>query len=426
MILSGHTPDPSLERRQTRRYIAMDPKSREGDSSVPPGSTASGSRTDSRRRVAAVAALLLAGVVAGGGQALAQGLRLDLVPSERDVLLCDRPRELRLSIELENPSGLAVHGYQLFLRFPAERIDLVKFEPEVVSGTLSVNGPPPFGAGYPGCAFSDSDTWDDGKGLDVFSVVASVFGEGRSDPIMGSSATLGDIVFEIPGDASAGSVELGIVLDGCPPFLTQTVAFFDDMGELLPLGLGATTVEVAITREAKVENLTCTDEPGGSGVALNWTAPVGASVDGYIVYRQGEVLFPLVPSFASSVVDDSPRECSDVEYEVVVRSNGSDASCGERCTMGSGGANVPFRRGDVNGDQKVNVADPIAALRFQFHGMVVSCVDAADFDDNGKIEITDPIQMLTYVFLDGAPPPEPFTAPGEDPTPDDLCCFAAP
>ena len=51
---------------------------------------------------------------------------------------------------------------------------------------------------------------------------------------------------------------------------------------------------------------------------------------------------------------------------------------------------------------------------------VIACLDAADVNDDAKVNIADPICILQYQFTAGADPPEaPFPYPGFDPTPDD-------
>ncbi|HAK95208.1 MAG TPA: hypothetical protein DCM87_09450 [Planctomycetes bacterium] len=85
--------------------------------------------------------------------------------------------------------------------------------------------------------------------------------------------------------------------------------------------------------------------------------------------------------------------------------------------------NVPvFLRGDVNEDRAVNVSDATRVLRYIFEGRAVPCEDAADVDDDGKVGIEDAVRLLAYLFTGGAPPPPPFPARGEDPTPDGLGC----
>ncbi|MBI4606645.1 MAG: CotH kinase family protein [Planctomycetes bacterium] len=79
----------------------------------------------------------------------------------------------------------------------------------------------------------------------------------------------------------------------------------------------------------------------------------------------------------------------------------------------SGGRQVP---GDLSQDGKLNITDPILVLRFLFQGS-----DAAppcdgvtlaeggnrvlvDFDSSGDVNLTDAIGALSYLFLNGAPP----------------------
>jgi len=78
-----------------------------------------------------------------------------------------------------------------------------------------------------------------------------------------------------------------------------------------------------------------------------------------------------------------------------------------------------FVRGDSNGDDHVNLSDPIATLGYLFLGGSIWCQKAADADDDGTIEIDDPILTLHHLFQggDALPPP---AAPGADPTPDAL------
>lgn len=64
------------------------------------------------------------------------------------------------------------------------------------------------------------------------------------------------------------------------------------------------------------------------------------------------------------------------------------------------------------------------ALRFLFAGEreLVTCEDAADVDDDGRLAVADPIHLLTGLFQGGAAPPAPFPDCGDDPTFDALGC----
>ena len=84
----------------------------------------------------------------------------------------------------------------------------------------------------------------------------------------------------------------------------------------------------------------------------------------------------------------------------------------------------PFVRGDSNDDGTIDIADPVSNLHFQFLGTFKpTCVDSCDFDDNGEIEISDPIANLTHQFVGGPPPAPPGPhACDVDPTEDELSC----
>ena len=83
---------------------------------------------------------------------------------------------------------------------------------------------------------------------------------------------------------------------------------------------------------------------------------------------------------------------------------------------------VLFRRGDVNEDGALQIADPVALLNFLFSsGFTLDCPDAADVDDSGSLDITDAVYSLAYQFLGGPEPEPPFPACGPE-EPDALAC----
>ena len=81
-----------------------------------------------------------------------------------------------------------------------------------------------------------------------------------------------------------------------------------------------------------------------------------------------------------------------------------------------------FRRGDADDSGRLNITDAITVLNWLFLGSATpSCTDAADADDNGRNNITDAIQLLQFLFLGGPPPPAPGRDDcGVDPTADAL------
>ena len=76
-----------------------------------------------------------------------------------------------------------------------------------------------------------------------------------------------------------------------------------------------------------------------------------------------------------------------------------------------------FRRGDVNSDGRMDVADPVRLLNFLFLGVPskIACVESADVDGTGAVDITDGVSILLYLFLGGRPPVPPFPGCGSEP-----------
>ncbi len=87
------------------------------------------------------------------------------------------------------------------------------------------------------------------------------------------------------------------------------------------------------------------------------------------------------------------------------------------------GRNGFFVRGDVNTDGMVNVSDPVSLLAYLFSGDAEEppCLDAADADDNGALQLTDAIFLLQGLFGTGDAPPAPQEC-GVDPTADEVPC----
>lgn len=84
---------------------------------------------------------------------------------------------------------------------------------------------------------------------------------------------------------------------------------------------------------------------------------------------------------------------------------------------------LPFIRGDTNGDTLIDISDTVYNLFYFFNsGPVPPCEDAADSNNDGTLNIADAIFLLQYLFNDGPFPSEPFPEPGLDPDSDSLGC----
>lgn len=81
-----------------------------------------------------------------------------------------------------------------------------------------------------------------------------------------------------------------------------------------------------------------------------------------------------------------------------------------------------FLRGDANSDGRVNISDAIFILTYLFsNGQQPHCLDAADANDDGAIDLSDAIRVLFFLF-NGQTLPPPSPDPAADPTPDNLGC----
>jgi RHS repeat-associated protein len=81
-----------------------------------------------------------------------------------------------------------------------------------------------------------------------------------------------------------------------------------------------------------------------------------------------------------------------------------------------------FVRGDANADGSVDIADGVRTLVALFReSTALQCEDAADSDDNGRIELNDAVYTFNYLFADGPAPPG-RSGCCEDKSPDELDC----
>ncbi|MCZ6793214.1 MAG: hypothetical protein O7J95_06335 [Planctomycetota bacterium] len=84
-----------------------------------------------------------------------------------------------------------------------------------------------------------------------------------------------------------------------------------------------------------------------------------------------------------------------------------------------------FQRGDCNDDGKMDLSDPISLLSALFlTSAEISCTDACDANDDGEIDISDPVAMLVFLFLSTRPLPAPEVCGADATTEDPLNCRA--
>lgn len=82
-----------------------------------------------------------------------------------------------------------------------------------------------------------------------------------------------------------------------------------------------------------------------------------------------------------------------------------------------GGVDLPFVRGDANGDGEVTAADAIFAVDYFFRGgRSPDCPEAVNANDDRKLDVGDPVYTLNTLFRGLTEIPAPFPDCGADPT----------
>jgi hypothetical protein len=163
--------------------------------------------------------------------------------------------------------------------------------------------------------------------------------------------------------------------------------------------------------------------PGDARVDLTWDAVAG--VAGYNLYRTdtaGGDLAKVNPTLLTAMSYADTKVVNGTLYYYHVRSVSADGLESGNSLVATalpkGTAGTPFKRGDADGSGKLDLTDAIATLQFLYMGYAApECKDAADTDDSGKLDLTDAIASLQFQFMGGTPPAAPGpTACGPDPT----------
>ncbi|HVR74170.1 MAG TPA: S8 family serine peptidase [Planctomycetota bacterium] len=95
----------------------------------------------------------------------------------------------------------------------------------------------------------------------------------------------------------------------------------------------------------------------------------------------------------------------------------------EECCAVDIGIDRPFRRGDCGGDGGFDISDPIRHLGSLFGGLgYPTCAAACDSNDDERLDLSDAVYSLHYLFASGTEPPPPFPDCGEDLTTGELVC----
>ena len=84
-----------------------------------------------------------------------------------------------------------------------------------------------------------------------------------------------------------------------------------------------------------------------------------------------------------------------------------------------------FRRGDSNGDERIDISDTIWTINFLARGGAAPpCLEGADANDDGRLDLGDAVYVMNYTLLGGPRPAAQSPECAGDPTPDELACAA--
>ena len=142
-------------------------------------------------------------------------------------------------------------------------------------------------------------------------------------------------------------------------------------------------------------------------------------------------------AFNDSCLDPATNACLEVDlepgtYTIIVSSENAAASGAfsivteprENDVVIKGPVAV-FSRGDVDSNGRIELSDGIRVLDYLFRGGEdLGCMEAADLNNDAMVNLTDGVYMLTYLFSAGDPPAAPGppdfgTGCGLDPDPVD-------
>jgi len=160
-----------------------------------------------------------------------------------------------------------------------------------------------------------------------------------------------------------------------------------------------------------VSNLACTLKTDGNLLAT-WDAPEDIeSFDVSVLYEGSPQENAVLGAEARQFVLENIEPGS---YDISISStrNGINAPA-LSCSIDIGEFEATFTRGNCNGDLGFDLTDAIFTLNLLFaEGVTAACEAACDSNDDGELNITDPIYSLGTLFLGTNLPPQPYPGCG--------------
>ena len=214
------------------------------------------------------------------------------------------------------------------------------------------------------------------------------------------------------GRASATCSTTLSVADSTMPVLTVSVTPLSSPWEFMVEASavdGCKSVSVSASVDTGCEQIPVVD---GQAVAL--------SCDNFACFPEEAKLGPMPARLLVAAVD----ACGNTSTATV------DFMVGDGCGPKGpppGPPPVEFLRGDVDGDEHINLRDVVRLLLLHTrYGEPVTCMDAADVNDDGSVSLHDAIHLVLFLFHGFPPVSPPFPERGVDETEDDLGCEAYP
>ena len=274
-----------------------------------------------------------------------------------------------------------------------------------------------------GCHLEGNSAETEGGGafVDATSSLASTNSEviaNRANRGAGASSPGGELNFmncTISGNQADGT---GIIWSSGRSLLTNCIVWGNDGTPLAGDIVAAhSCIQGMAAGEGNIDQDPVFLSPGKFDFTRTRTLEAGTHhvLPDFILQAGDYRLGPTSPAIDAATPEGAPAE--DI--------NGLGRPCGAGVDMGASEYCSPgFRRGDVNSDDEVNITDVLAILfsLFRADAGKPACEEAADLDDSGVVDISDPIRLLDYLFLGGQAPAQPFTRCGSDPTPDGIGC----
>jgi hypothetical protein len=286
----------------------------------------------------------------------------------------------------------------------------------------------------------------DGDALDAEEAVVVYDAAALSTPVIGDPESLavsaaGDVFV---GDATLQAVFLLADANGDGDFLDEgeSKVFFQaaaeaplaDIESMLAADGGLYVADKATGKIVFLEDLDGNREasaPGEVSVFLDETAsPRVAGITDFIRVGPGHFVVLDNSKDGVFVLSDLNGDGDALDESEVIRwliDDGTTFATPHGLALGPRRDDPPvpgvFLRADATGDGKLDISDPIATLGYLFLGSAAGgCLDAFDADDSGTTTISDAILSLNFLFAGGGAPPPPFPEPGPDPTEDAVRC----